>query len=48
MSGRYGEAGMASRGVLVGSAVSSGGLTALVVRIPRKKMGEKSQSKEKE
>jgi hypothetical protein len=39
---------IASAGVVVGSAVSTGGLTALVVRVLRKKKGEKSDSKEKE
>ena len=39
---------MATAGVLVGSAVSTGGLTALVVRILGKKKGQKSESKEKE
>jgi hypothetical protein len=39
---------IASAGVVVGSAVSTGGLSALVVRVLRKKKGEKSDSKEKE
>ena len=39
---------IASAGVVVGSAVSTGGLTALAVKILRKKKGEKSDSKEKE
>jgi len=39
---------IASAGVVVGSAVSTGGLTALVVKVLRKKKGEKSESKEKE
>ncbi len=41
---------IASAGVVLGSAVSTGGLTALVVRVLRKKKGEKSdlQQKEKE
>jgi len=39
---------IASAGVIVGSAVSTGGLTALVVRVLRKKKCEKSDSKEKE
>ena len=39
---------IASAGVVVGSAVSTGGLTALVVRVLRKKKSEKSDSKEKE
>lgn len=39
---------VASATVVVGSVVSSGGLTALVVKVLRKKKGEKSDSKEKE
>jgi hypothetical protein len=39
---------MASAGVLLGSAVSTGGLTALVARILRKKKVKKSESQEKE
>jgi hypothetical protein len=39
---------MATAGVLVGSAVSTGGLTALVVRVLGKKKGRKSESKGKE
>jgi hypothetical protein len=39
---------LASAGVVVGSAVSTGGLTALVVKVFRKKKVEKSDSKEKE
>lgn len=39
---------IASAGVVVGSAVSTGGLTALFVRVLRKKKGEKNESKEKE
>ena len=39
---------IASAGVVVGSAVSTGGLTALVVRVLRKKKAEKSDAKEKE
>jgi hypothetical protein len=39
---------MASAGVLVSSVVSTGGLTALVVKVLRKKKAEKSDSKEKE
>jgi len=39
---------MASAGVVVGSAVSTGGLTALVVKVLRKKKSEKNESKEKE
>ena len=39
---------VASAGVVLGSAVSTGGLTALVVKVLRKKKVEKSGSKEKE
>jgi hypothetical protein len=39
---------IASAGVVMGSAISTGGLTALVVRVLRKKKSEKSDSKEKE
>jgi hypothetical protein len=39
---------IASAGMVVGSAVSTGGFTALVVKVFRKKKGEKSDSKEKE
>lgn len=39
---------VASVGVVLGSAVSTGGLTALVVKVLRKKKVEKSDSKEKE
>jgi hypothetical protein len=39
---------IASAGVVVGSAVSTGGLTALFVKIFRKKTNVKSNSKEKE
>jgi hypothetical protein len=39
---------VASAGVVLGSAVSTGGLTALVVRVLRKKKVQKSDSKEKE
>jgi hypothetical protein len=39
---------LASAGVVVGSAVSTGSLTALVVKVLRKKKSEKSDSKEKE
>jgi hypothetical protein len=39
---------LASAGVVVGSVVSTGGLTALVARILRKKKGEKSGSKKAE
>ncbi|HVN18259.1 MAG TPA: hypothetical protein VMU05_05780 [Dongiaceae bacterium] len=39
---------VASAGVVVGSVVSSGGLTALVVKLVRKKKTKKNDSKEKE
>jgi hypothetical protein len=39
---------MASAGLVVGGVVSSGGVTALLVRVLRKKKGDKSDSKEKE
>lgn len=39
---------VASAGVLVGSVVSTGGLSALVLKVLRKKKGEKSDLKEKE
>ena len=39
---------MVSAGVVVGSAVSTGGLTALLVKVLRKKKGGKNDSKEKE
>jgi len=39
---------MASATVALGSAASTGGLTALIVKVLRKKKGEKSESKEKE
>lgn len=39
---------VASAGVVVGSVLSTGGLTALVARVLRKKKVEKSNSKEKE
>lgn len=39
---------VASAGVILGSVVSTGGLTALVVKVLRKKKVEKSDSKEKE
>ena len=38
----------ASAGVVVGSVVSTGGVTALVMKVLRKKKTEKSDSKEKE
>lgn len=39
---------MASAGVVMGSVFSTGGLTALVVKVLRKKKGEKNDPKEKE
>lgn len=39
---------VASAGLVLGSAVSTGGLTALVMKVLRKKKVEKSDSKEKE
>lgn len=39
---------LATAGVVVSSVVSTGGLTALVVRVLRKKKGEQSELKEKE
>jgi hypothetical protein len=39
---------IASAGLVVGGVVSSGGVTALVVRVFRKKKNEKNDSKEKE
>jgi hypothetical protein len=39
---------MASAGLVVGSAVSTGGLTALVLKVLRKKKVEKDDSKAKE
>lgn len=39
---------IASAGVVVGSVVSTGGVTALVMKVLRKKKTEKSDSKEKE
>ena len=39
---------IAGAGLVVGSAISTGGLTALIVKVLRKKKGEKSDSKEKE
>jgi hypothetical protein len=39
---------VASAAMVVGSAVSTGGLTALVVKVLRKKKGEQGDSKEKE
>ena len=39
---------VASAGVVVGSVVSTGGLTALLAKVLRRKKSEKSNSKEKE
>jgi hypothetical protein len=39
---------VASAGVVVGSVLSTGGLTALVAKVLRKKKVEKSDSKETE
>ena len=39
---------LAAAGAVVSSAVSTGGLTALVVKVFRKKKGEKGNSTEKE
>lgn len=39
---------IASAGMVVGSVVSTGGVTALVMKVLRKKKTEKSDSKEKE
>ena len=39
---------MASAGLVAGSIVSTGGLTALVAKVLRKKKSEKSESKDKE
>jgi hypothetical protein len=39
---------LATAAVVVSSIVSTGGMTALVVRVLRKKKGEQSDSKEKE
>ena len=39
---------VASAGVVVGSVVSTGGLTALLAKVLRKRKGEKSNPKEKE
>ena len=39
---------MASAGLIAGSLVSTGGLTALVAKVLRKRKGEKNDSKEKE
>ncbi len=39
---------IASAGMVMGSVVSTGGVTALVMKVFRKKKAEKSISKEKE
>ena len=39
---------VASAGLVVGSVVSTGGLTAIVLKVLGKKKGEKSNSKGKE
>jgi len=39
---------MASAGLVAGSVVSTGGLTALVVRVLSKKKGEKNDSKKEQ
>jgi hypothetical protein len=39
---------LASAGLVVGSVVTTGGVTALVTKVLRKKKGEKSDSKGKE
>lgn len=39
---------LASAGIVLGSVVSTGGVTALVMKVLRKKKGEKSDSKGKE
>jgi hypothetical protein len=39
---------MASAGLVVGGVVSSGGVTAVLVKVLRKKKNEKSDSKAKE
>jgi hypothetical protein len=39
---------VASAGVIVGGTLSTGGLTAIVVKVLRKRKGEKSESKDKE
>ena len=39
---------IASAGIVVGSVVSTSGVTALVMKVLRKKKGVKSDSKEKE
>ena len=39
---------IASAGMVVGSVASTGGVTALVMKVLRKKKGERNNSKEKE
>jgi hypothetical protein len=39
---------IASAGILAGSVVSTSGVTALVMKVLRKKKGERSNSKDKE
>ena len=39
---------VASAGVVVGSVVSTGGVSALVIKVLRKKKADKNDSKEKE
>ena len=39
---------IASAGIVVGSVVSTGGVTALLMKVLRRKKGGKSDSKEKE
>ena len=39
---------IANAGMVVGSIVSTGGVTALLTKVLRKNKGEKSDSKEKE
>jgi len=39
---------LASAGIVLGSVVSTGGLTALVMKVLQKKKGEKSDSKGRE
>jgi len=39
---------IATAGVVVGSVVSTGGLTAMVAKVLRKKKAEQSDTKEKE
>jgi hypothetical protein len=39
---------LASAGIVLGSVVSTGGVTALLMKVLRKKKSEKSNSQEKE